>query len=412
MTSQIILINQLGVGIASDTLMTSGTPKGKKSTPSSNKIFEIGDCHSVVVLHSGDVFLGGIDIEFLINEWSFSLSESLSTVSEYAASFQDWLKTFKTIPMDTSSILHEYFCSLFEEFADVLDVDLHRELLGTEELTPDLERKLLEELNSFSNETVMKMEQIQGLTKVQCRKIIDDSAEDVAEHIFHHIASYFNNSEKNSWVASKKLKNEIYNFAAEALSRKRAFGRIANLNFVGFGKDDVIASQVRYSIFSWYADRPIGEIIEEFPVRDDMSINGHWYAPAQADAIESFVTGMSTTTENHVRSFVMKASDELLDEVSQIQLADDFRSELLNYRRKEFVYPFLESVSTLSVRGLLRFAEALLQIECLRAAAGYGLGTVGGEIDSLIITKKDGIKWCYRMIDDIGGNGHSPHPFL
>ena len=412
MTSQIILINQLGVGIASDTLMTSGAPKGKKTTPSSNKIFELGDSHSVVVLHCGDVFLGGIDFELLVNEWSYSLKESFSTVSEYAVSFEKWLKLFKAIPIDSSDILHHYFCSLFEEFAEALDLDLHRVLLRSEELTPELEQKLIEELTNFSNATVMKMDPIQGLTMKECEKLIEDSDENNVEHIFHHIASYFDKRGEVSWTASKKLNNAINHFAAEALSRKRVFGRIANLNFVGFGNDDVIASQVTYSIYSWYADRPIGEIIEQVPIRDDMSINGHWDAPAQSDAIESFVTGMSFATENYITSFLSNAADDLLDEDSQNQLIENFSNSLTSYRSKEFLYPFLNSIKTLSVRGLLRIAEALLQIECLRAATGDGPGTVGGEIDSLIITKKDGVKWCYRMIDDIGGSGHSPHPFL
>ena len=54
MTSQIVLINQMGIGVASDTLMTSGGSGGKKTTPSSNKIYEVGPDHSVVVLHNGE----------------------------------------------------------------------------------------------------------------------------------------------------------------------------------------------------------------------------------------------------------------------------------------------------------------------------------------------------------------------
>jgi hypothetical protein len=88
-TAQIILTNQLGVAIASDTMITSGS----KTLPVVNKIVTLPSPHRVAVLISGAVFIGSAHARILVTEWMGSLSKEFDTLHEYADDFG---------PLDTS----------------------------------------------------------------------------------------------------------------------------------------------------------------------------------------------------------------------------------------------------------------------------------------------------------------------
>ena len=413
MTSQIVLINQMGIGIASDTLMTSSGSEGKKTTPSSNKIYEVGPDHSVVVLHNGETTIGLVSFELLIHEWSRTLEKPLSTVKDYAESFEKWFPTFDAVPLAKSWIIHPYFCDLWKRFAELLDSDVHMELLRADDLDEDLEQQFIDAINEFAQEVVLPRDKIPGISSAQSKNTIEDASEDVVEHCIAHIQSFFNDDFTVDWSPTAKMQEAITNVALQALMHARANGRIAELNFVGYGTNDVLGSHVRQIIYSAYAEKLNTTTFVEYPFTGGEGIaNRSWYATlGQDEAMEAFVQGVSDSTLNYIEFLANQALSENSDEVDE-GFVSNFMESVNDHLMNKFTLPFVNTIAGLSVRGLVRFAEAMLEIESLRAASGSGTGTVGGEIDSLLITKRDGINWCYRMIKDLDGEGHSPHPFL
>ena len=413
MTSQIVLINQMGIGIASDTLMTSGGSGGKKTTPSSNKIYEVGPDHSVVVLHNGETTIGLVGFELLIDQWSRTLEKPLSTVKDYAESFEKWFPTFEAVPLASSWIIHSYFCDLWQLFAKLLDSDVHMELLRADDLDKDLEQQFIDAINEFAQDVVLQRDIIPGISSVQSKKSIDDASEDVVEHCIAHIQSFFNDDFTVDWSPTPKMQEAITNVALQALMHTRASGRIAELNFVGYGTNDVLGSHVRQIIYSAYAEKLNTTTYVEYPLTGGEGLaNRSWYATlGQDEAMEAFIQGVSETTLESIEYLANQALYENSEDVDE-DIVSSFMESVNDHLMNKFTLPFVSTVAGLSVRGLVRFAEAMLEIESLRAASGSGTGTVGGEIDSLLITKRDGINWCYRMINDLDGEGHSPHPFL
>ena len=98
MTSQIVLINQAGIGIASDTLVSREEGSNRHKTfPSSNKIYELGGDHKVVVLHSGSTMIGGINYGLLIREWALQQTNPLPALADYPRQFENWLSNYRKL---------------------------------------------------------------------------------------------------------------------------------------------------------------------------------------------------------------------------------------------------------------------------------------------------------------------------
>ena len=79
MTSQIVLINQSGLAVVSDTMTSySSNGGGHRTYPTATKIYELGVQHQVVVLHSGTASIAGVSYELLLGEWALQLTNPLN----------------------------------------------------------------------------------------------------------------------------------------------------------------------------------------------------------------------------------------------------------------------------------------------------------------------------------------------
>ena len=108
MTSQIVLINQAGIGIASDTLVSREEGSNRHKTfPSSNKIYELGGDHKVVVLHSGSTMIGGINYGLLIREWALQQTNPLPALADYPRQFENWLSNYRKLSIDEENEIYD-----------------------------------------------------------------------------------------------------------------------------------------------------------------------------------------------------------------------------------------------------------------------------------------------------------------
>lgn len=92
MTAQLILLNGLGVAVASDSAVTLAG--GRRTYDTADKIIPVPHPHRIAALHSGDTLLNGIPYQVLLNEWATSLGEqTLASVAGYRQSFVDWIRS-------------------------------------------------------------------------------------------------------------------------------------------------------------------------------------------------------------------------------------------------------------------------------------------------------------------------------
>ncbi|MEI6671581.1 MAG: hypothetical protein WCL15_06115, partial [Actinomycetes bacterium] len=91
MTSQIVLMNKLGLAVASDSSLTMTRGDNRRTYASAEKIFPLGTDHKVAILHSGSVEFMDHPFAVLLTEWMKSLQRPFGSVGEYADSFCNWL---------------------------------------------------------------------------------------------------------------------------------------------------------------------------------------------------------------------------------------------------------------------------------------------------------------------------------
>ena len=131
MTSQIVVMNQGGISIASDTLTSNSEPHGEiKTIPSNSKIHQLESAHLVAVLHCGSVFLGGVQWETLVREWSLSLEKRLPHLIDYVKNFEDWIsKNHKLFCFNENALIGQTIC---REFMDIFRIFLHISYISNE----------------------------------------------------------------------------------------------------------------------------------------------------------------------------------------------------------------------------------------------------------------------------------------
>jgi len=99
MTSQVAVTNFSGIAVASDTFISMTTDDGVKTMGNSQKIFEIGPAHKVLILHSGNVYINQISHWLQINEWMITQTIPHATLQAYIDAYISWSNSSKQLHM-------------------------------------------------------------------------------------------------------------------------------------------------------------------------------------------------------------------------------------------------------------------------------------------------------------------------
>ena len=114
MTAQIILMNQLGIALASDSTTTSNV----KTMQNVSKIVALPNPHRVAVMIANAVFVGPTHTRLLLTEWIATLKNPMKSLEEYADDFVLWVgKNASQFGLDDLSMLN---FTAFNELTDLL----------------------------------------------------------------------------------------------------------------------------------------------------------------------------------------------------------------------------------------------------------------------------------------------------
>lgn len=422
MTSQIVLINQTGIGIASDTLVSREEGSNRHKTfPSSNKIYELGGQHKVVVLHSGSTMIGGINFGLLVREWALQQTNPLPALEDYPRHFENWLSNYRKLSIDEENEIYELLSSSFRYFATSLTAEFGEALNQIEYLNntlpPGLEKELCLKIRSYAEEYFVDENPFADLTESSVLRAIQRQERGVIEHFLEHIA-FLSNQDKVSWQPSTEIVEAVEFFVVQNLIHWNKTPNEASLNFVGFGSDEPIGGVVRVDICGFYLNRLRSRISPRGP--EASSSNVYIETIAQDEAMADFIRGLDPNRQETYNNIAREKAIEVFygDEVDEEQLKkiDEFvqvYDEAINESLWDnYTLPFRRTLRALSLRSLVLFSEALVKLQSLRSATAPGEATVGGIIESLSIDRVQGVEWHTRSKDTNYQVGVSPHPFI
>ena len=411
MTSQIALMNQLGIAVASDTLTSRHESSGDTKTyPASSKLYDIGTVHKVVIAHCGTTKLASSHYRMLLNEWSLTLQQGLEHVEDYARSFIAWVEgNAESLFFDQTEIvsysLAREFGKVFRALASELALLVKGfvDTQGKGDLAA-FEAQLMKLIQGITDERY-KVDPYEDLTKASTKALLK-SLKVVPIEIFQGVLL----EEGQSIAFSKDFIKFVDESSAEFLMRFVDASEGASLNFVGFGTAERLGHCVEVSIDSYYGSK----------LRCKVAVSGSdnpgWYPSwnvfAQGDAILKFLRGLDGGLQDQIaRSAYGAIAKEITDPKKVDAVMDETMGSIGTFLQENYVNPMMLTIGALGVGGLTRLADMLVRMEALRSASLEGEATVGGYVESLSITRDAGVVWHRRMSVDQHSLENSTHVF-
>jgi hypothetical protein len=415
-TTQVILINQAGIAVASDTMLSW---RRGKTLPTSSKIYELGAVHKVVVLHSGASSIGGVQFETLIREWALHLPPYLATLDDYVKNFDDWLVTgMKKFDVSEDSLVEEVVRDEFTDFMNWEGFDWYHDAdfwMGVDEdpnARAELASKTLEDrLDQYRNRFITNdnVATYRDLDEPTCRKMLRDV--DVLA-IFKERARIYNRlPEDFEYQLIDTCESALFAFCTQLLlhavySRESS----ATLNFVGFGAEEPIGGRIDVEVRSIYGGhmRGRGAGIREPGAG---SLNVGIFLIAQTQTMELLVNGTNYRiwhALNEEFECVWRETEHAPSEydIKFKQMYVDHVSASLQHGSRHAVERTIEG---LNLSSLCVFADSLLRLEVLGAVSRDEVATVGGLVEVLSISRQSGAQWHRRLSPDLDHRQASPH---
>ena len=389
MTSQVAIFNPLGAAVASDTVATIINDRGIKTLNNAEKMWQLTNEHKVVIALSGSFFINDVPASLLIKAWNESLTEPLSKLTDYVASFKSWLEREETLLTQDSEVSIVKYV-LQDHFIDIRDEVMNaarRESLDENEIK-----------NRFSSYAAGSMEYLQSLDLFvnstdegddNLLKSLDIKTDEIVKELLGHLPGF------------DELAEQLHSQAPLVLSREQYMGSNTHLTFIGFGASEYFATSVEFHIRGRYGKTVRGTVVDQYPSESQYS-GGYISAFAQKEAIAGFSFGIEPMVANQIGKIVRQLTKDLVIQDSQdITDADELvaklNKELERFTAETYLLPLRRTVGDLNLLDAAEFAESLVGIQTMRAKTSPRPAGVGGFIESLVIDKFNGVRWIKRL---------------
>ena len=405
MTSQIVLMNQLSIALASDTLTSRNEASGETKTyPSMSKIFALESPHQLAVLHCGCTELGDAHWRMLVTEWSRTLTAPLSKVTEYADNFVAWLgATASRLGLNDDSSFRQIFFTQFSVFANV----------KTDEIAKALGQKGHRKSAEYASDLTQLLKAFQE--QVCTEELYRDMSDDVAAKL---IAKAGTNPIESFRVAlnidpdlefSEELEKAINSFALASLVRYVDSSETVDLTFVGYGSDEYFGQISRRFFTGFYGGHARFKSID---IGSNSPSDYSYTVPlAQSRAVGPFLYGldgeMTETIAQHIGDAA--SSDLKMNEKDSKELVSKAMDRISEWINDEYASPMFRTLDALGPSALARYADLLIRMESLRSATLKDEATVGGVVESLSINRSTGVEWHHRVGHDFQSIEASSH---
>lgn len=421
MTTQVVLMNGLGIALASDSAVTAGG----KVLNTSEKIFELPHPHKAAILTSGRARFMGMPWEVLLSAWTETLDNPLASIAEYQESLFSFLRS--TIPNtgDLSSAEVDYLeATLWGEqgvynavfkalqahikpyYDQALSPEDHAKFLESE-WDEDFRKRIsdmlpsenvaslldaLEELGNDRKDFVACPDITEGQAKIWLEKYWSTRTNDYRWEEFY-----------TDWPIIPGLKDAFIKLHAIFIVHADYSGE-SNVNIVGYGAKDMFPSW--RGTFLHGAMR--GTLLKRF---EESVESASWPVDlffGQTDAISALtgredqvlVNAAVETSKSQLSAIMEKLSEsedaQVLETAEYIKESlnnDPIRQRMLNESQNLRRDPFRKAIGMSPIMDLAEFAAQLVGVQAAYAAMTQDNPSVGGFVDLGMITHRRGFEW-------------------
>lgn len=414
MTTEIAVINRLGVALAADSAVTiPGYDGSDKVFDTGDKLFELSERYPVALMVNGSMDFLGVPWEIIAKEFRCKPPAKAKTLS-----IEMWMESFLAFvakhPAVSPDDVRRWQDALIREVSDELNEHVRDRL--EEVAAEDGEQNLQHVVQRLYTEAMQ--ERIEALVSRPALVSLEGLAEDdilptvrsLVGELGDDILPFESNDDQREIFC--RLVTQLL---LKDLERLTATGLI----LCGFGGNDLFPSLCAVEIDGHVAKRLRYRQSHNVSIKRGAD-TGTAISFAQTDVVDRLLRGTDSRFIDRARSFIKEnVSGSLENNFSRLKLrivkadgseipvaemggllgdliASQFESRFVVKLTQEFERKFKETIALMPKQDLIELAEALVSITAIERKASDDAGTVGGPIDVALITRSEGFVWIKR----------------
>ena len=410
MTTEIAVINRLGIALAADSAVTIPGYGGDKVFDTGDKLFELSELHPVALMVNGSMDFLGVPWELIVKEFRCKPPPEAArlSIAEWMRSFLDFLSGHRAIrDEDVRRWQEQLIRDELEELAALVRERLE-EYAARDGEGPlqDLRLRLyrtamIERYDALQEDSVL--ESLAGLDE-------DTLAAPLRSLIAAQRTPFEQDQELPVLFTRLLARREL-----KDLERLTTTGLIV----CGFGGDELFPSLCSVEIDGYVEGRLRYRISRNVTIDRGQEM-GNAISFAQTDVVERLLKGTDSRFIEGAREFIREnvagslsqgfersdlrivradGADVPVSEMGALLgdlIASNFESHFVTKITHEFERKFKDTIALMPKQDLIELAEALVSITAIERKASDDAGTVGGPIDVALITRAEGFVWVKR----------------
>lgn len=394
MTTQVAVMNLDGVAVASDTLVSFG----QKSLDGARKIYELGDGHQVLVVHSGNASISGTSQYLHFVEWTKTLGEPLSALDDYVKSYLAWSNQEHPVitPAGESRLVHQL-------------LNDHYYWMKNEVMTPRLREAWEnsdEPLSAEREHQITDSAVIEGGTYLNDLPDYPDLGVGFGADLIKRLE--INLDEKLDYIfdgipLSKSSRGNLKLQAGQVLTKEQEMEDTdSKIAFVGFGGDEPYAGVIRVAMRGVLSGKVFASVDAKAAVAPDSRAYVQYFA--QSDAMFTMVEGQHWRIRNNYQNIIWNALKSRLPDAPEEEIdaiTESIGEQNAAFIQQEFVGPFINTIAAMGLGKLADLANSLIAVQMMSNHGKTERPTIGGFVEVAIIDRQHGVRWVRKLADDV-----------
>lgn len=381
MTSEIGILNRIGVALAGDSAVTMTNLYDNSSVTlnSANKLFALGGNHKIGIMISGAASFMGTPWEVFINSYAEQLdSEPKENLHEYE---QDFINYICKQDIYMPEYKQDYIRKMCNQFCNMV-------FNGAKNVSDDV----YESIHVLEK----KLKDMKLVLKVDSEELFNNYGEIVKEVFSSYLADLFQTYGKDS---NYKDAYQLYLQVLPIYLAKGQYAEGTEIVLAGYGKQDLYPS-----LESIWIDGIVNNSIKyklnqniTTDIRNKDSVSAAIIPFAQSDTINNITQGIYPTIRSAIDDQLSELYAKLVNQDEEdeeyirnriISVQNNINNLISNYSQ-----PFVQMIDGLSVIELSEMAETLINLTSFQRKFSGSLRTVGGPTDVLVISRGKGVVW-------------------
>jgi hypothetical protein len=409
MTSEVVVMNRLGVALASDSAATVRVGDGRPKVYNADKLFALSYEQPVGAMVYNNSALLGVPWETILKLFRKNLgSKSFSKLEDYAVHLLDFLNK-PPANLFTRQAEESHFLETLQVFYGDIEQKIRTrkqlEMSSTQDDEDDVSRRIAEDVINETLETWRSKDDAEGFAHIAADFVGRTSPQinTLAKQIFAH----------------RRLGTELQalqELASLIIAKDEVLHQSkTGLVIAGFGEEEFVPIMTEYHVGEIYD----GRLKSQHKLRMSIDTVNPSVVKAFAEerVVQAYLNGIDPEFElkiiEDVADILLEVPNAVIDSIKALkeaekqklkerveagaeQLLMDWADELENHRRKRSG-AFLASIAFLPKDELAHVASSLVTMTSFQKRMSIDEDeTVGGPVDVAVISKCDGFVWIRR----------------